>query len=281
MKILSLYFTIVSALCITFCVNGHKIDSHTRQFLNTLKPILDIDVNSPFNLAFGAVLNINDTLKTYEDVFNKSTDECLRGCYAYCIHMLEISYNLQCNSKFHAINEEYKSNKPCYKANQDMQNILDHGNAYLDLFCARDDKDACPFVTEIVKMQNDTTVLQKSCGADQKNRTKCDETLINNYSVMIDAGLKLKTKNVTYSSGGQTITLTTPQYDLTKIEEVMKNKTCIVDIQPPQQILVNDKPAKKNNSKNNKTNETSEALLGQKMNMILAFVSVVLTALLF
>jgi len=281
MKILSLYFTIISALCITLGVKGRKIDSDTRHFLNTLRPILDINQNTPFNLAFAAVANINDTIKNYEDVYNKSTDECMRGIYSYCIHMLEISHNLQCNSKFHSINDEYKNNKPCYKVNQDMQNILDHGNAYLDLFCARDDKAACPFVTEIVKIQNDTTILQNAC-SDPKNRTKCDETLINNYSIMIDAAAKINGKNVTYTSGGNTITLTTPQYNLTKIEADMKNKTCVIDIQPPKQILVNINSTKKNvTSKAEESKESSEAILGQKMNTVLILVTVTLIALLF
>lgn len=234
-----------------------------NDFISTLDPILrDADpLYDPFNLYYAATTNNNSTaaenIKKYENLYNISKDECLRGIYAYCIHMLEISYNLECNSKFNPINTEYKKNKPCYKVNPDMQNILDHGNAYLDLFCARgEDNKPCPFVNEIVGAQNNGTIVNNACEMDSKNRKKCDNELIQNYSIMIDASNKLKNNNsTTYASGGNTISLSIPKYNLTKIEERMKNKTCLVEIQPPQQVLVNSEPTKKNDT----NKETSDA----------------------
>ncbi|ORY33302.1 hypothetical protein LY90DRAFT_71908 [Neocallimastix californiae] len=282
MKILSLFSSIFGILCISLGVKGHKSHNGINEFINTLDSIIDFSPSSPFNMVIAAsVANMNDTIKGYEDLFNSSKDECMRGCYAYCIHMLEISTNRQCNSKFHQINEEYKKNKPCYKVNQDMQSLLDHGNAYLDLFCSRteDDKDSCPFISNIVKMQKDTSSLKKTCGIKSLNRTQCENTLVNNLSIMIDAEKKIKDKNITYASGGNSITLTTPQYNLTKIEEDMKNSTCLIDIQPPQQIMVNANSTKKNDTASN--HESSQAVLGQSMNVLLALMTVVLTALLF
>jgi len=288
MKILGLSLAILNTLFISLGVKGHEIDDGVKYYLNSLSSVIDYKPDTSINLAYAAVANMNDTIKNYEAIYNKSTDECLRGCYAYSIHMLEIYNNLNCDSKFSKINDEYKKNKPCYKANQDMQNILDHGNAYLDLFCAKkeDNKEYCPFVSEISKIQTNTTLLEESCGSNEKNRTKCDNTLINNLSIMIDAEKKLKdskAKNpVTYASGGETISISTPQYNLTDIEASMKNSTCVKKIEAPKQILVN---INSTNTRKNDTKadgkESSEAVLGQHMNALLALITVALTALLF
>jgi len=309
MKFSSLYLSLISTLCINLGVKGYEYNAYkyndnnvdynsynygnnydnnnvdynsAYDFISTLDPILRFadPLYDPFNLMYAATTaNATENIAYYENLYNISKDECLRGCYSYCIHMLEISYNLECNSKFNTINAEYKKNKPCYKVNPEMQNILDHGNAYLDLFCSRgDDNKPCPFVSDIVKIQNSTSLIDKACTYDAKNRTKCDNDLIQNLSIMIDSSKKLKSNNTTYASGGNTISLSTPKYNLTKIEATMKNRTCIVEIKPPQQVLVSSEPAQK---KNETKNESSNAILGQNINTLFVIVTITLVALLF
>jgi len=262
--------------------NSNNNDDYSAfDFISTLDPVLRFadPLYDPFNLNYAAVsANATEKIAYYENLYNISKDECLRGCYSYCIHMLEISYNLECNSKFNSINAEYKKNKPCYKVNPDMQNILDHGNAYLDLFCSRGDDDKpCSFVSNIVKVQTNATLIDKTCQSDSKNRTTCDNSLINNLSIMVDASKKLKSNSTTYASGGNTISLSTPKYNLTLIEATMNNRTCLVEIKPPQEILVNADPKPKTST----NDQSSSAILTQNINTLFVLITITLVALLF
>jgi len=287
MKILNL--SLIVSLCAGI-INAQIYENNNEvnpieEYIKTLEPVLNLNtVIDPFNIVAAATAktSINETLASYEELYNKSTDECLRSCYSYSIHLLEISYHLNCESKFSKINAEYNGNKPCYKANPDMQNILDNGNAYLDLFCSRDESnEPCSFVTDIVKIPDNSTILESVCKTPEDKRKKCDKTLINSLSVMIDSNNKLgKTTEVTYSSGGKTITLNTPTYDLAKIETQLNENKCLAKVEAPTKILVNadDKGSKdKNNTK------TSDAFItaGQGMNTFMILITFSLIALLF
>jgi len=210
---------------------------------------------------------------------DKSKDECLRGCYSYSIHLLEITYNLNCNSKFNKINEEYKNNKPCYKASPEMQNVLDNGNAYVDLFCAKDEESKpCPFITDIVKIPDNSTIIEKVCKTPENERKQCDKSLIQNLSVMIDAKGKLgETEKATYSSGGLSISLNTPNYDTDKIKAQLENNTCLAKVEPPKQILVKANDTNKNGTESAATN----IMMGRNLNTFVVLITVALVALLF
>lgn len=277
MKIIN-FFTILVVACFSY---AHKLDPYAA-FIETLEPVLVEDEVDPFNLLYSAATaNYNDTIIKYEGLYEKSKDECMRACYAYSIHLLEITYeedvNKKCNSKFSAINEEYIKTKPCYVVSPDMQKILDNGNAYLGLFCAKDEKNQpCPFVKDIVDIPKNTTHVKYSCRTEKTNRTKCDETLIQNLSIMSDTNSKLVRKNVTYASEGKSLTFNVPKFNLTNIEDTMRNNTCLVNIEPPKEVLMNTKPVKEVAEDANKSGATT-----QTMSLLMIILSFAFTTLLF
>jgi len=224
-------------------------------------------------------LNANETITKYEGLYNNATDECIRGCYSYSIHNLEITYNLNCNSKFAPINEEYKNNKPCYKAGPEMQKVLDNGNAYLDLFCAKDDKnEPCPYVRHIADLPKNTTVIEKVCKTPENERTQCDKILIQSLSIMSDTNSKLINRTTTYISGGKSIAFNAPNFNLTLIENVMRNSSCLANIEPPKQILVNEK-TDENTVPSLEGNESGAYT--QTISILMVVLSVVFTTILF
>jgi len=278
MKIINFFFT---ALVVAFTSHAHKLNP-VSAFIETLEPVIIEDDSNPFNLLYSAATaNVNDTIAKYEGLFNNSTDECMRACYTYSIHLMEITYvedvNKKCDSKFSAINDQYKINKPCYIVSPDMQKILDNGNAYLDLFCAKDENNKpCPFVKDIVDLQTNTTHIKYSCRTAESNRTKCDEALIQNLSIMSDTNSKLVKKNATYASEKKAVSFNVPRFNLTKIEETMRNNTCLVNIEPPKEVLMNTNPIKGNAEAANQSCATT-----QTMSILMIILSFVFTALLF
>jgi len=59
---------------------------------------------------------------------------------------------------------------------------------------------------------------------------------------MSDTNSKLINRTTTYISGGKSIAFNAPNFNLTLIENVMRNSSCLANIEPPKQILVNEKP---------------------------------------
>ncbi|ORX44866.1 hypothetical protein BCR36DRAFT_585977 [Piromyces finnis] len=285
MKFLNLYIPVVTALLTGFSnAQGYGYTNEVNpvdEYIKTLEPVLNLNTMvDPFNLVANAQVNVNQTLSQYEGLYNESKDECLRACYSYSIHLLEISYNLNCDSKFSKINSEYKSNKPCYKASPSMQNVLDNGNAYLDLFCSKDEKNTpCTFVTDIVKIPDNSTIIEQVCKNPENKRNKCDKSLVQNLSIMVDSSTKLNDiKNATYSSGGKKISLNTPSYNLTSIENQLKNNTCLAKIEEPKMILVNVNETEQNK---NDTNTSDMITVGPNMNSFIVLLTISLIALLF
>ncbi|OUM59853.1 hypothetical protein PIROE2DRAFT_14519 [Piromyces sp. E2] len=289
MKISNLYFSVIATLCTGF-TNAQQNDYSNEinpidEYIKTLEPVLGIDsMIDPFNMVANAQVkvNINQTIAQYEDDYNKSKDECLRGCYSYSIHLLEISYNLNCDSKFSKINSEYKNNKPCYKVSPEMQNILDNGNAYLDLFCSKNENEQyCPFITNIVKIPENNTILEQVCKTPEDKRKKCDKSLIQNLSIMVDSHNKLgKTDKTTYTSGGKVITINTPNYNIVKVETQLKNNKCLAKVEAPSKILVNIDDNGKNDNKND-TESNAFTTVGQGMTTLMILVTITLIAILF
>jgi len=280
MKFLNCFFTTLAMATMGQSLSINPYDA----FIRTLEPVLneDVDVN-PFNLLYGAAkANANDTIAKYEGLYNNATDECIRGCYSYSIHLLEITYNLNCDNKFAAINAEYKNNKPCYRAGPDMQKVLDNGNAYLDLFCAKSEKnEPCPYVRHIADLPKNTTIIEKSCKIAENERTQCDTTLIQSLSIMSDSNSKLVNKTATYASGGKMISFNAPNFNLTNIEDVMRNNTCLANIEPPKQILKNTADGSGDDANTLPGIEGESGAITQTMSLLMIVLSVVFTTLFF